>query len=122
MIFFIEYESIRQNIANLQISPNAYISIQPRLPMVLRKVSLGGKGCNRIYQIILQTSHDIILQVKLKWESLLNEEVNTHEIETGFSTMHKIPKYVHNKHMQFKILHDRLNTRKNYNFNENHKQ
>ena len=114
--------NLSQQIANLHIPPNAYISIQPRLPMMLRKVSLGGKGCNRIYQTILQTSHNIILQLKLKWESLLKEKVSTHEIETAFSTMHKIPKCVYNKYIQFKLLHDRLNTRKNYNFNENHKQ
>ena len=109
---FLEYESMRQRIANLYIPPNAYISILPRLPMMLRKVSLVGKGCNRFYQIILQTSHNVILQLKHKWESLLNEEINTHEIETGFSTIHRIPKCVYNEYVQFRILHDRLNTRK----------
>ena len=85
---FLEYESIRLKIANLHIPPNAYIRIPPRLPLMLRKISLGGKGCNRIYQIILQTSHNVILQLKRKWETLMNEEVNIRDIETGFSTIH----------------------------------
>ena len=61
---------------------------------------------------MLQTSHNVILKLKHKCESILNEEVNTHEIETGFSTIHEILKCVYNKYVQFKILHDRLNTRK----------
>ena len=63
-----------------------------------------------------------MIQLKHKWVYLLNEEVNTSEIENVFLTIHNIPKCVYNKYVQFKSLHDKLNTRQLLRQNENNER
>ena len=78
--------------------------------MMLKKMSMEGKGCNRIiYKYTSKKSNNVVLHLKNKGKDLLNEEVSTSEKEKGFLTVHKFPKCVYNKYVQFKFLHNRLN-------------
>ena len=81
------------------------------LLVMLEKISLGGKGCNRIYNILQIISDSVLLNVQDRWENILNEEISVTEISRGFYNTQKIPKSEYNRCVQFKILHDRLNTR-----------
>ena len=46
------------------------------LPIMLDQITLNGKGCNIIYNIIQQTSENGRNGISLKWENILNDDVN----------------------------------------------
>ena len=87
------------------------VNFLPMLPEVLRIIQMNGKGCQDIYNIIQNKSDNIIPTLKEKWENLLNDDVCEDDIQNAFKVTQKSPKCVYNRYVQFKILHDRLNTR-----------
>ena len=52
-----------------------------------------------------------IVDAMRKWEKILNVEISIQESTKSFYFVHKILKDVHSRYIQFKILHDRLDTR-----------
>ena len=46
----------------------------PYLPRILFDVGLANKGCNRTYNKLMVYNSNIIIEVKNKWERVLNEE------------------------------------------------
>ena len=57
-----------------------------------------------------QKSENVLDQITGKLEDMLNEEIFRNEVLKGLQIIHKTPKCVFNQCVQFKILHDRLNT------------
>ena len=108
---FLEHESLRRKIMQLDIQMDIRHKIGPLLPVLLDTISLGGKGCSMIYKKLDITSYSVLLNVQDRWEQILNEDVTISEISRSFSNIHKIPKCSYNRYVQFKIMHDRLNTR-----------
>ena len=63
---FIKYESIKRNIQVMHVQYQINEKIRPILPIMLDKITLKGKGCNRIYRIIQKTSENFINGIMLK--------------------------------------------------------
>ena len=85
--------------------------VQSILPYILKVIQLSGKGCQTIYTIIQTKSDNIILTLKEKWEQMLNDDISEDDTQNAFKITQKFPKCVYNRYVQFKILHNRLNTR-----------
>ena len=43
---------------------------------MLDKIMLNGEGCNKIYEIIQQTSENVINRIRVKCENILNVDVS----------------------------------------------
>ena len=108
---FLEHEFLRRKIIQLDMQLDPIPEIGPSLPVLLNAITLGGKGCSMIYKKLDITSYSVLLNVQDKWELILNEDVSLIEISRSFINIQKIPKCTYNKYVQFKIMHDRLNTR-----------
>ena len=50
---------------------------------------------------------NIIIEVKEKWETVLNEEINYKTIEKAFIELKKCQRSAYQKYFQFKLLHSR---------------
>ena len=109
---FLEYESIKRKTFMLDTALNEHDYIHPALPAMLEKIGTGEKGCRKIYKILQQKSEKVLDQTAVKWGNLLSEEIIRKEVVKGFQIIHRTPKCVFNKYVQFKFLHNRLNTRK----------
>ena len=107
---FLEHANIKSKILKLRVK-HSNGNFLPMLPEVLRIIQINGKGCQDIYNIIQNKSDNIIPTLKEKWETILNEDVCEDDIQNAFKVTQKSPKCVYNRYVQFKILHDRLNTR-----------
>ena len=107
---FLEYANIKSRIMKLRVK-HKINNVQPILPYILKVIQLSGKGCRTIYTIIQNKSDNIILTLKEKWEQMLNDDISEDDIQNAFKITQKFPKCVCNRYVQFKILHDRLNTR-----------
>ena len=74
---------------------NGHISVNgPALPVMLEKISLGGKGCSRVYKKLQATSYSVLLNIQDRWENILNEEVSIAEISRGFFNVQKKQMYI----------------------------
>ena len=108
---FLEHEILRRKIIQLDVQIDPIPKIGPSLPVLLSAITLRGKGCSMIYKKLDIASHSVLLNVQDRWELILNEDVSILEISRSFINIQKIPKCSYNKYVQFKIMHDRLNTR-----------
>ena len=108
---FLEHEILRRKIIQLDVQIDPIPKIGPSLPVLLSAITLRGKGCSMIYKKLDIASHSVLLNVQDIWELILNEDVSILEISRSFINIQKIPKCSYNKYVQFKIMHDRLNTR-----------
>ena len=66
---------------------------------------------SKIYNIIQQKTDNITSELKNEWEHILSEEVSLEDIQKAFLITQKSPNCIYNTYVQFKILHNRLNTR-----------
>ena len=66
---------------------------------------------SKIYNIIQKKTDNITSELKNEWEHILNEEVSLEDIQKAFLITQTSPNCVYNAYVQFKILHNRLNTR-----------
>ena len=89
---FLEYESLRRKIIQLDIQIDPRPKIGPSLPVLLNTISLGGKGCSMIYMKLDITSYSVLLNVQDRWELILNKDVSIIEISRSFINIKKIPK------------------------------
>ena len=94
----------------LNIFFNKYNNTQPISPTMLNVIYLGGKGCQKMYNIIHKKTN-ITNEPKNKWEHILNEEVPLEDIQKAFLITQRSPNCIYSRYVQFKILHNRLNTR-----------
>ena len=109
--YFLEYESIKHKIQIIHTFRHKVRVVGPILPIMLDKINLSVKGCNQIYRIIQKNSEQVINEVKEKWENILNDNISTEDIKSAFKISQKLPICVFNRYTQFKILHNRLNTK-----------
>ena len=107
---FLEHANIKSKIMKLRVKLNIN-NVRPILPDILKIIQMSGKGCQTIYTIIQTKSDNNILTLKEKWEQMLNDDILEDDIQNAFKITQKSPKFVYNRYVQFKILHDRLNTR-----------
>ena len=84
----------------------------PFLPRILFEVGIANKGCNRIYNKLMVYNSNIIIEVKNKWERVLNEEISYNSIENGFIAISKMIEGPYQKYFQFRLLHSRIVTNK----------
>ena len=105
---FLDYANIKSRIMKLRVKLNI-IKVRPILPDILKVIQMSGKGCQTIYTICQTMSDNIVLTLKEKWEQILNDDISEDDIQNAFKITKK--KCVYNRYVQFKILHDRLNTR-----------
>ena len=107
---FLDYENIKSKILNSRLKFNID-KVQPILPYILKIIQMKGKGYQSIYSIIQPRANNIISNLREKWEQMLNDDISEDDIRNAFNITQKFPKCVYNRYEQFKILHDRLNTR-----------
>ena len=107
---FLDYAHIKSKIMKLRLNLNIN-KVQPILPYILKIIQMNGKGCQPIYSIIQPKATNIIPNLREKWEIMLNDDISEDDIHNAFKITQKLPKCVYNRYVQFKILHDRLNTR-----------
>ena len=109
---FLDYERLKYDISRLNIRERSNINYGPHIPYILFKIGYQQKGCSNIYRILTNSNHDIIDQLKAKWENILNEEINNTQMEKAFQHLHKLSEGSFDKYIQFKILHRRIVTNK----------
>ena len=78
---------------------------------MLDKINLSVKGCNQIYRIIQMNSEHVNNEARERWENILNEDISIEDVKFAFKISQKLPKCVFNRYTQFKIVHNRLNTK-----------
>ena len=84
----------------------------PFLPRILFEVGIATKGCNIIYNKLMVYNSNILIEVKNKWERVLNEEISYNSIENSFIAIPKMIEGPYQKYFQFRLLHSRIVTNK----------
>ena len=77
---FQEYKSIKRKIHKMQVHCQIDGTTGLISPIMLDQITLKGKGCNIIYNIIQQTSENGRNGISLKWENILNDDVNLDDL------------------------------------------
>ena len=103
---FLECETIKQKIQSIHTNPQKERTVGLILPIMLDKINLSGKGCNKIYRIMQMNSVQVINESRDKLEKILNEDISMEDVKFAFRISQKLPKCVF-----FYILHNRLNTK-----------
>ena len=70
------------------------------------------KGCARTYKLLMNSDHNIILDIQEKWEETLMEEIPYDMVRKAFVNLHKMKEGAFTKYVQFKMLHKRIVTNK----------
>ena len=110
-IKFLDYFRIKKKI-------NSYINLTgkiapmqvPQIPRILFEIGFTQKGCNRIYNKLMNYSTGILSEVKDKWENALNENIPCNTIENAFKEISNIRSGSYQRYFQFKLLHSRTIT------------
>ena len=84
----------------------------PHIPRLMFEVGLSNKGCNRTYNKLMMYNSNIIIEVKNKWERVLNEEIPYNVVEKGFIAIPRMVEGPYHKYFQFRLLHSRIMTNK----------
>ena len=81
---FLDYYKMNKRIKEITNKcGNKKIYIGPCLSRILFEIGLNVKGCNQIYNKIMVYDSNIILEVKDKWEQILNTEIPHDIVENG---------------------------------------
>ena len=105
---FLDYSRLKLSIIKILEIDGQYKKLPgPFFPRILFEVGLAQKGCGRIYNRLMNFNGSIIKEVKEKWETVLNEEIDYKIIENAFIDMKKNPGSAYQKYFQFKLLHSR---------------
>ena len=86
---FLEYKTIRRKLADMGIPEYNFYRERPSIHIMLEKISLGGKGCNRIYKSMQRNSDNVIRDAMQKWETILNVEISLQELTKSFYFVQK---------------------------------
>ena len=107
----VAFEKVTSNLGladHHHIGKSGYTKLHgPFLPRILFEVGLAQKGCGRIYNRLMNYNGNIIKEVKEKWETVLNEEINYKTIEKAFIELKKCQGSAYQKYFQFKLLQSR---------------
>ena len=83
---FLEYANIENKIIKLNIFFNKYNNTQSILRTMLIIINSGGKGCQKIYNVIQKKTNNITIELKNKWEHILKEEFSSENIQKALIT------------------------------------
>ena len=110
-IHFLDYHRLDMEFKNLTqgIKP-VKKEMGPHIPRLMFEIGLLNKGCNRTYNKLMTYNSNIIVEVKNKWERVLNEEIPYKVIEKGFISIPKMTEGPYQKYFQFRLLHSRKMT------------
>ena len=86
--------------------------IGPQIPRLLFEIGLAPKGCNKTYNKLMAYNSTVVIEVKNKWERVLNEEIPYGTVEKGFVAIPKMIEGPYQKYFQFRLLHSRIVTNK----------
>ena len=108
----LDYERLKSDILKLNIIQGRAIEYGPHIPYTLFKIGYQVKGSAKIYNLLMEFSHNIIIEFKNRWEETLNEEIPYHRIEQSFSNIQTMKEGPFAKYIQYKLLHRRIVTNK----------
>ena len=111
-INFLEYANLKFNIQNLDMKKKDIACFGPNIPYLLFKIGYNVKGCSKIYHILMNFNDNILLDVKTKWERILNEEIPYTMVKNSFINIPKMNEGPYNRYIHFKLLHRRIATNK----------
>ena len=75
---------VKYNIQNLNMRNKDINSYGLHIPYLLFKIGYGIKGCSKIYNTLMDFNDNVLIEVKTKWERILNEEVPYNVVKNAF--------------------------------------
>ena len=90
-INFLDYFRLKQKINRYFENMEKKMPLQgPQIPRLLFEIGTIQKGCDRVYNKLMNYNTGILIEVKNKWENALNEEIPYNTIEYAFKEMSNI--------------------------------
>ena len=111
-INFLDYENsrflVRKRLEKYNF--NKVTLIGPKLPLILNIIRTSDKACANVYKQLLNNNNNVISEIRSKWTSKLNEEVDYSLVANSFRINYRTTNDTFIRLIQFKLAHHRVMT------------
>ena len=111
-IDFLDYENLRFLVRKRleKYNFNKVTLIGPKLPLILNIIRTSDKACANVYKQLLNNNNNVICEIRSKWTSELNEEVDYSLVANSFRINYRTTNDTFIRLIQFKLAHHRVMT------------